>query len=225
MTGYIKICGLTRPDQVEELVQCGTDAIGINLIPSSKRAVSRGVAAELVQAIREHSQRARRRVECVGLVAPGAGRGAGVEVQALQAELEFDRVQLHTPEPGQLSAELGNPRWAVFAARIGSAADVQHCATWPGDPLLVDALVPGSLGGTGHAFDWQLVSELSAQRSLILAGGLTPANVATAIMTVRPWGVDVASGVEAGEPGIKDLARSAAFVRAARDAFAAQVRK
>ncbi len=230
--GYIKICGLTRLGQVGALVESGADAIGINLIPSSPRAVTPDLAAQLVQAVREHAQRGQRQVECVGLVAaPDLAREAahdpailGVEVQAIQAALGFDRVQLYSPQPARLFAALGRPAWAFFAARIGSAADAERCADWPGQPLVVDARVSGGLGGSGQLLDWQLVRSLSARRALMLAGGLTPDNVAHAICALRPWGVDVASGVEAGQPGVKDIGRCAAFVRAARAAFAGRTR-
>jgi phosphoribosylanthranilate isomerase len=87
----------------------------------------------------------------------------------------------------------------------------------PGDYVMVDAKVPGAIGGTGHAFDWGLVVGLASRRKLTLAGGLTPENVRSAVQRVHPWCVDVASGVESA-PGVKDLARVKAFVAAARGA-------
>jgi len=87
----------------------------------------------------------------------------------------------------------------------------------PGDYVMVDARVEGSLGGTGHTFDWTLVRGLASRRRLVLAGGLTPGNVAEAIASVGPWCVDVASGVESA-PGVKDMGKVWAFVDAARRA-------
>ena len=103
--------------------------------------------------------------------------------------------------------------------RVGDAADVARALSFPGHPLLVDAKVGGQLGGTGHTLDWALVEPLARARQLILAGGLTPDNVARAVEIVRPWGVDVASGVErAGEPRRKDPEKMRRFVSAARAA-------
>jgi phosphoribosylanthranilate isomerase len=101
--------------------------------------------------------------------------------------------------------------------RIQSAADVNSAQRYGGDCLLADAFVDGALGGTGAIFDWSLVKDLAQTRSLLLAGGLRPSNVAQAIEAVGPYGVDVASGVELA-PGIKDLDAVRAFVDAARRA-------
>jgi phosphoribosylanthranilate isomerase len=104
-------------------------------------------------------------------------------------------------------------QFAFKALRIGDSSDVAVAARCPGDPLLVDARVPGELGGTGQSFDWQLVEELSQARRLIVAGGLTPDNVAAAVAQVRPFAVDVASGVEVpGDPRRKDPERVRRFI-------------
>jgi phosphoribosylanthranilate isomerase len=124
-------------------------------------------------------------------------------------------LQLHGDEPPEVLAPL-LPH-AYKAVRIGGAADVARAATFPGDYLLVDAKVEGALGGTGVRFDWALVQSLARTRMLTLAGGLTPGNVAEAVRAVRPFCVDVASGVERA-PGAKDLTLVRAFVAAARAA-------
>jgi len=106
---------------------------------------------------------------------------------------------------------------AYKAVRVANEADVATAEAMPGDYVLVDARMEGSLGGTGRTFDWKLVKGLASRRRLVLAGGLTPANVAEAVATVRPWCVDVASGVESA-PGVKDMEKVRAFVEATRAA-------
>jgi phosphoribosylanthranilate isomerase len=104
-----------------------------------------------------------------------------------------------------------------MAVRIGDRSDVERARRSPGDPVLVDAKVPGMLGGSGVGFDWELVRGLAAERRLILAGGLRPDNVATAVAIVRPWGVDVASGVQTDHDARrKDPERVRRFVEAVR---------
>jgi phosphoribosylanthranilate isomerase len=126
-------------------------------------------------------------------------------------------LQLHGDEPEWvLEALLPD---AYKAIRIGCAQDLELAGRYGGERILVDAKVPGQLGGTGASFDWSLVSPLSAVRPLVLAGGLTHENVRAAISQVRPAGVDVATGVERpGEPRRKDLEKLARFVEAARQA-------
>jgi phosphoribosylanthranilate isomerase len=106
---------------------------------------------------------------------------------------------------------------AYKAVRIGSAEDVAIAASFAGDRVLVDAKVEGALGGTGRSFEWTLVQKLARERRIVLAGGLRPDNVAQAIAAVRPFGVDVASGVER-TPGDKDLDAVRCFVENARRA-------
>ena len=102
---------------------------------------------------------------------------------------------------------------------IGSATDAERAALYGGERLLLDAKSDAALGGTGKVFDWELVRSLCRARRVILAGGLTPENVTTAVESVAPWGVDVASGVEvAGHPRRKDQLKVTRFVQAARDA-------
>ncbi len=224
---YVKLCGITDVAQVSELVRLGPDALGINLIPTSKRYVSPEHAELLVSAIRAENRAQGQHVECVAVLAadqlPEAlfSAGSGVRVNALPdaprlKRLGFDRVQLHASDPAGTWQALGAAAEIFLAAQIADADDVASAAELPGAPLLVDAKVGGSLGGTGHSFDWALVEALARKRDLLLAGGLNAEKLPRAIAQVRPWGVDVASGIEAGTPGIKDLSKCAAFVRAAR---------
>jgi phosphoribosylanthranilate isomerase len=202
----VKICGITGPACARLAATCGADAVGVNLVPSSKRFVTEDMAREIVRAVGQQ-------VTVVGVVADLPL----YEMRALRERLGLHELQLHGSEPPDVLAGL-LPR-AYKAVRIGDAADAQAAAAahWAGDVLLVDAKVEGQLGGTGATFDWGLVRALCRARRIILAGGLTPENVATAILAAAPFGVDVASGVEIdGDPRRKDERKMRAFVERAR---------
>ena len=199
---WIKICGVTSVEDAEYVVAAGADAIGLNFVPGSKRRISVEQARLLVAAIAG-------RVEIVAVVAEPNDD----QVRELRDGLGIEWLQLHGAEDAARTAQL-LPH-AFKAVAIATADDARHAASFPGQRLLVDAKVPGSTGGTGQVFDWQLVRELAQQRQLILAGGLTPGNVAQAVRELGSFGVDVASGVEAA-PGKKDPQLVTAFVNAAR---------
>jgi phosphoribosylanthranilate isomerase len=201
---FVKICGITRVEDALLCIEAGASAIGLNFVPASRRRVDEGTASRIVQAVAG-------RIEVIAVV---ADLPLG-EIARLRALLRFDWVQLHGDEsPGDLTAALPH---AFKAVRIGAEADVRAARGYGGERLLVDAKVPGEAGGTGVRLDWSLVRGLARERVLILAGGLVPENVGEAVQAVRPWGVDVASGVESA-PGIKDPERVRAFVAGARAA-------
>jgi phosphoribosylanthranilate isomerase len=198
----VKICGVTSVEQALAVADAGAAAIGVNFVPSSPRRIDDLQARAIAEAVGA-------RALVVGVVA-----GLSVEaMRALKAATGVGCLQLHGEEPAEdVLALLPH---AYKAVRVASAGDVARAAAMPGDYVMVDAKVGSMLGGSGHTFDWSLVVDLAAQRRLVLAGGLTPDNVAAAVARVRPWCVDVASGVESG-PGIKDMARVRAFIAAAR---------
>jgi phosphoribosylanthranilate isomerase len=201
---WIKICGVTTADDAERIAELGVDAIGLNFVLGSKRRVTREQAERVVRAVRG-------RVELVAVVADPTDD----EVTELREELGIQWLQLHGNEAAaRLSRLLPH---AYKAVPIEDAADARRAGTFPGERLLVDTKVSGATGGTGKVFDWQLVVELAMERQLILAGGLNPANVAGAVRVLKPFGVDVASGVESA-PGQKDPALLRAFVDAVRGA-------
>lgn len=201
---FVKICGITRVLDALQCVEAGASAIGLNFIPISRRRVDEDTARRIVDAVQG-------RVETVAVVADETAE----DLRTLRSRIGVDWLQLHGREsPDELSAVL--PR-AFKAVRIGRPSDVSRAATFGGERLLADAHVPGELGGTGATFDWSLVAELARVRKLLLAGGLTPDNVADAIRAVDPWGVDVASGVESSS-GIKDPEKVTRFILAARGA-------
>jgi phosphoribosylanthranilate isomerase len=200
----IKICGVTSPAQALACVDAGADSVGVNFVRSSVRRVdeetARGIAA------------------AVGSTALVVGVVAGMsvsEMRALKAVTGVGCLQLHGDEaPEDVEALLPH---AYKAVRVAAQDDVARARAMPGEYVLVDAKVEGALGGTGHSFDWALVVDLARSRRLVLAGGLTPDNVKRAVEEVRPWCVDVASGVESA-PGVKDPAKVRAFVGAVRSA-------
>lgn len=205
-TLQIKICGVTTPEDAEACVALGATMLGLNFVPSSPRFLDATRARRIAEAVRG-------RVTIVGVVA-NLDEPAIVD---LRRAIGLDRVQLHGAEPPALLRRLGP--WAYKAIRVGSADDLAEAEGYEG-LLLVDAKVNGQLGGTGKTVDPALVTRLSQARSVLLAGGLTPGNVAAAVQAVRPWGVDTASGVER-EPGVKDLDAVAAFIQHARQAAGA----
>jgi phosphoribosylanthranilate isomerase len=198
----VKICGVTSVAQAEACAALGVDAIGVNLVPSSVRRTDEATARAIADAV----GKATLVVVVVADLAVEAMRGvvARTGVGCLQLSGDEDAAAVTAMLPH-----------AYKAVRVAVPEDVAIAAAMPGDYVLVDAKAGAALGGTGKTFDWGLVVELAKARRLVLAGGLTPENVAEAVARVRPWCVDVASGVESA-PGVKDMGRVKAFVEAAR---------
>ncbi|MEM7135509.1 MAG: phosphoribosylanthranilate isomerase [Myxococcota bacterium] len=203
MTG-VKICGLTTVDDAVHCVDLGAEAIGLNFWSRSPRRTDIPTAREIVAAVGD-------RADTVGVFVDHSV----AEILEIMAKTGIVWAQLHGDEtPAQLDALLPHAYKAIGVADDGAIA---RAATYRGEHLLLDASVPGLPGGTGRTFDWAIAAEVAKARKLTLAGGLNPANVQRAIETVRPFRVDVASGVES-EPGRKDAARVAAFMDAVRAA-------
>lgn len=201
---WVKICGVTNVDDAEHVARSGANAVGLNFVHGSKRRVTFEQARPIVEALRG-------RIELIAVVADPTD----VEVKELREGLGIEQLQLHGDEP---AARVGRLLPHAFkAVAIEDAADARKAASFPGERLLVDTKVTGAPGGTGKVFDWQLVTDLARARPLILAGGLTPKNVAAAVRVLAPYGVDVASGVEF-VPGVKDPELVTAFVLAVRSA-------
>ena len=203
---YVKICGITSLADAVMATAAGADALGLNFVLSSKRVIDRATAAHISDAVGGQ----------VELVAVVADRNA-YELAELRETTGIRWLQLHGSESPE-DLELLLPE-AYKAVTIASAADAERAQEYGGARLLADAKskIRGQLGGTGERFDWSLAIPLSARRDLIVAGGLDPDNVAEAVRTLRPFGVDVASGVELpGNPRQKDEARVRAFIAAVR---------
>jgi len=195
---YIKLCGMTREEDVTAAVDLGADAIGFVLWPHSPRSVGQSRLASLVRLLPAHV------TPVAVFVKPGADEIAA----AIESGARV--VQVHgTSDVPQAACDI----WmAATLADGGIMPDVDEEIT-----VVLDAHDPERHGGTGRTIDWQRAAGVARTRRTLLAGGLTPANVADAIKQVRPFGVDVASGIEE-RPGVKNAAAMRAFVAAVREA-------
>jgi phosphoribosylanthranilate isomerase len=201
----VKVCGITRHEDAELAAELGAWALGFILWAPSPRAADPAVAAGIAAALR-------RRVALAGVfVNPTLDEVA----QAVET-LQLSHVQLHGDEGPAFCAEAGRRTGAkvIKAARIASGAELQELDRFHTDFHLLDTAARGLRGGSGATWDWALAARRRSPVPQILSGGLTAANVAAGIAAVRPYAVDVASGVEAG-PGVKDPERLRAFFAAA----------
>jgi phosphoribosylanthranilate isomerase len=203
----IKICGIRDEAMARVAAQAGADAIGLVFHPASARAVDAGRARAIAAAVPPF-------VTVVGLFVNHEEQA----VREILARVPLAMLQFHGDEPPEYCDQFGLP-W-MRAVRVGKGVDLLE---WRqrysrAAALLLDANVAGQFGGTGIAFDWSLVPAPLA-RSVVLSGGLDAGNVGRAIHALRPWAVDVSSGVEA-QRGVKDAARIEEFMRSVRDADA-----
>ena len=201
MRTRVKICGITRVADALAASNAGADAIGLNFWSGTPRFVEVGRAREIADALPAF-------VTKVALfVDPDASY-----VRAILDAVPVDTLQFHGTEDPALCRSFGRPY--LKAVRVKHDVNLLEYAARYADArgLLVDAYVPGVPGGTGEAFDWSLLPA-DLPLPLILSGGLGPHNAAEAARTVRPWALDVSSGVESGR-GIKDLNKIAAFIQA-----------
>ena len=208
----IKICGIKTPEILETVIASGADMVGFMHFARSPRHVSIEEIATLISEARGRIQ------TCVVLVNPDNSCVAEV------AALGPDWIQLHGPEtPHRVEAIRAEAGVEIMKALpIGSADDVAHVAAFVdvADSILLDAKPPKGAdrpGGLGETFDWSLLKALDPSIPFMLSGGLTPQTVADAISSIRPYGVDVSSGVETA-PGVKDKRLIEAFIRNARAA-------
>lgn len=205
MRTRIKCCGMTRPEDALLAARLGADAIGMVFTARSKRRVTLGQA----QAIREVLP------PFVHVVALFMDDNAD-DVDAISDNLRPDYLQFHGGESEAWCAQFGRPYLKAIAMG-GNAAVPESLHDYPrAAALLLDGHRLGEAGGSGKTFDWSSMPRNLAQ-PLILAGGLTPGNVAEAVRIARPWAVDVSSGIESA-PGIKDTQKLESFIRAVRSA-------
>lgn len=207
MTIRIKFCGVTAPDDAIAAAEAGADFIGLNFSAHSVRRVDLDQARVVAEAL------------------PHFNHFTGVyveqswdEIASVNRAVKLMHCQTYaTPWPGERFTAAGH----IAAFRVRSAEDIAEIHTLLSSSpkpmaVLIDSFVPGAMGGTGHKAPWELLAGQDFGVPLILAGGLTPENVGEAIRVVKPWGVDVASGVESS-PGRKDAGKMRAFVQAVRD--------
>jgi phosphoribosylanthranilate isomerase len=200
----IKFCGITSLVDADAALDAGAWALGLNLWKGSRRRCRPGVAAEIAAVHRRHVQIA------------GVFVNATLDQVASGAEqIGLTMLQFHGDEGPAFCAEAGRRTGCrvIKAARVHSRADIQALTPFATDFHLLDAHVPGQVGGTGETFAWELARSHRGRIPVILAGGLTPDNVAEAIGVVHPYAVDVASGTES-TPGVKDHVLLRAFAEA-----------
>jgi phosphoribosylanthranilate isomerase len=194
----VKFCGITRLEDAEHAASLDAWAIGFILWPGSKRAADPAVAAGIARAVRRR----------LGLVGVFVNPTLDEVVHAAEG-IGFTHVQLHGDEGPAFCTAVAERTGArvIKALRVSSGADIRAAERFHTDLHMLD-------GSGGRTWDWELIRQRHSRVPVVLAGGLTPENVADGIAAVRPWAVDVASGVEA-EPGIKDPAKMEAFAAAA----------
>jgi len=200
----VKICGITNLEDALFAVEAGADALGFIFYAKSPRCIAPDRAKEIILHLPPF-------VAKVGVFA----NEELDRVKEIMAHCDLDYAQLHGDEPPAQVAALA-PR-AIKAVQVSSAVDIERLTQYQAVAYLLDTYHPTKPGGTGEAFDWELAVGAKSHGPILLAGGLTPDNVAAAIERVHPYAVDVSSGVEA-VPGIKDRQKVRRFIMAAKGA-------
>jgi len=207
MSTLVKICGVTSVADAVAVAQAGADAVGLMFYEKSPRHISLAVAREIARNLPSF-------VVKVGVFVDAP------EDSVLQgiSECGLNIAQFHGSESPEYCRQF--PVMTIKAFRIKDRESLQELPNYSTDAWLLDAHAPGALGGTGARFNWDLAIEAQKLgRPIFLAGGLTPENVGDAVRKVRPYAVDVSSGVESA-PGIKDLQKVRDFIQAAKGALA-----
>jgi phosphoribosylanthranilate isomerase len=205
MAVRVKICGITRLQDLHAACDAGADALGFVFYEKSPRHLTIAAAAGLLRELPPF-------VQSVGLFVDAEP----AFIESVLREVPLDLLQFHGDETPTQCARYGRP-W-IKAVRVNRDTDLLKCAADfdAARGLLLDAFVPGVPGGTGERFDWNLIPA-NLPKPVVLSGGLTPDNVAEAVQRVRPWAVDVSSGVEVSK-GIKDAHKIARFIAKAKEA-------
>ena len=205
MAVRVKICGITRLQDLHAACDAGADALGFVFYEKSPRHLSIASAAALLRELPPF-------VQSVGLFV----NAEPAFIESVLQAVPLDLLQFHGDETPADCARFGRPY--IKAVRVNRETDLLKCAADfdAACGLLLDAWVPGVPGGTGERFDWTLIPA-NLPKPVILSGGLTPGNVAEAVQRVHPWAVDVSSGVEVSK-GIKDAHKIAQFIAKAKDA-------
>lgn len=202
----IKVCGITNADDAIAAINLGVDAIGFIFAESSPRYISPEDAKEIVADLPPF-------IHIVGVFVDKDP----VEIEEIIDYCGLTHVQLHGSEDAEYCAKLAqnaNPCMLIKAIRVGSSSKAEDFAPYQDivKGFLLDTFVEGQEGGTGKTFDWAMIESLDLKLPVILAGGLTPENISDAIRAVRPFAVDVNSGVER-EPGRKNIDKLEALVK------------
>lgn len=200
----IKICGIKTLKDALAAINAGADYLGFNFYPKSVRFIEKETCAEITSILKKEYPQ----IKLVGVFV----NLSVDEVKNILDVCNLDLAQLHGDETPEIFAQFAS---CAFKAFRGIPSDVAGYVRNETPAMLVDAAVKGVYGGSGITANWSAAAELAKRYPLLLAGGLTPENVAEAVGRVKPWGVDVASGVESA-PGEKDAAKISAFVNAVR---------
>lgn len=203
----IKVCGITNIDDAMECAAVGVEMLGLNFSPQSLRCLSPANAAETVAAVRAEFDKPR-------FVGVFVNQDRAL-VESLAKDLALDAVQLHGDEDPEYVRNLKAP-FVIKALRVGPQFSVSSAAVYDCDAILLDNWSASAPGGTGEIFPWSIAASLRPLvRRLFLAGGLTPENITEGVRVVRPFAVDVCSGVE-DKPGRKNHAKLHRFIQALR---------
>jgi phosphoribosylanthranilate isomerase len=200
----VKICGITSAEDAAAAVDAGADALGLVFVPGTPRHVAPDLAAGILVAVPPL-------VATVGVFVDHPLE----EVLRIVSVLGLHAVQLHGQEPAAYSRRIPVP--VIRAVRVRDAASLRSLETYPAHAFLLDAYVEGLPGGTGTPISLDLARQAKGRKPVILSGGLRPETVSQAVRLVRPYGVDVSSGVEAS-PGRKDHAKVREFIVNVRQA-------
>jgi len=203
----VKICGITNAADALASVEAGANLLGFNFYPQSPREISEAAAAKIRAQLPK-------RVKVVGIFV----NRLPADVITLRQSVALDFVQLHGDEPPEAVAELARSAHVIKAFRLETDFPLATLDEYPGVfAYLFDGANRGQYGGTGRTTDWDVARRAAQSHRIILAGGLKVENVAAAVRIVRPYGIDVASGVEA-EPGKKDHGLLREFIQEVRRA-------
>ena len=209
MSTRVKICGLTKPENARMAIDAGADALGFVFVPGTPRFLDVGKSADWIRALPPLVSRVALFVD-----APAD------EVARILERTGIETVQFHGDESPEYCRSFRGSVRVIKAFRVRGPETLDGLSRYREsvDAFLLDAWSPGAHGGTGARFDWELaVAARERVGPLVLAGGLKPDNVDEAVRRVRPYAVDVSSGVESS-PGQKDPEKVAAFIRAAKSA-------
>jgi phosphoribosylanthranilate isomerase len=202
---FVKVCGITRLQDADLAAEQGASAIGFIFWPGSPRYISPEAARAVVRA------------KASGVKAVGVFVDEPVErVQQIADLVGLDMVQLHGSEPASVVRNLSSALPVIKSVALNNGSTVDLTGFDEDVLILLDAHDPARHGGTGRTIDWTAARAIASSRRTILAGGLTPENVGEAVAAVRPYGIDVSSGVES-TPGVKDASRLTRFFEALHD--------
>jgi len=220
----VKICGLSEPQHARAAASFGADLIGVVFAPS-RRQVTMGQARRIAEALGQRSGppsgpavdavEARLQASRPLLVGVFADQDTDT-INSIAEECALDLIQLSGSEPWEMCELLERPVLKCLKVRQGQPAAEVLARVRGGALLLLDPHVEGSYGGAGVTLNWEVAAVVAREQPVMLAGGLRPDNVAQAVRTVRPWAVDVSSGVET--EGVKDVSKVRAFIKAAKEA-------